>query len=206
MAVRSLGSMGTSEILTGARSTVSSVLGGIDGLFSQVGPSFHAEMVFDGDAQLPSGSRLLVAGSSVEAILRLAPVGGDARVRTACLKFPDVYGPGNDQDLLLATSADGIPFHHAALPAKRLDDRLYSGLWLYLAGVQPVVFGLRAEKPEGGREVGEAGDRFRFLLSSAVSRFREVGTMTLTGVASGDDVRFAATNTGGGLRALPPAT
>jgi hypothetical protein len=197
--------MGPSEFVTGTRSTVSSLLGGVDGLFGQVGPSFHAEMVFDDDAHLPAGSRLLVAGSSVDAVLRLAPVGGDARVRTACLKFADLYGPGQDQDLLLASSADGIPFHHAALPARRLDDRLYSSLWLYLAGVRPVVFGLRAEKPGGGREVGEVGDRFRLLLSGALTRFREVGTLTLTGVALGDALQFAATNTGGGLRALPPA-
>lgn len=58
-----------------------------------------------------------------------------------------------------------MPFHHAALPATRTDERLFSSLWLYLAGVSPVLFGVRA-----------ADSGFRFLISGVLGRFHAVGT------------------------------
>ena len=180
--------------------TLSAVLGGVGGLFESTGPVHRAALVIDDDAEVPGSAELLTPGARIDALLRL---GDDGGFRTACLKIPDAYGPGRDQDFLLASSADGIPFHHAVLPADQVDSRLYSSLWIYLAGIEPVVFGLRADQVStpGGLTVG---DRFDFLISSAVSRFRSIGSVTIT---EGDTAAttFAGRNTGGGLRALPPA-
>lgn len=50
------------------------------------------------------------------------------------------------------------------------------------------------------------GDRIDFLVSGVLSRFRTVGSLELHGEATGTDVTFAASTSGGGLRALPPAS
>ena len=177
-------------------SSLSAVAGGIGGLFAVDAPVRQAELVFDDDARLPGGTDLLLAGRRIPAVVRIAPAteAEAEAIRTVCVKLPDVYGPGRDQDFLLASSADGVPFHHATLPAKRTDQRLFSSLWLYLAGVSPVLFGVRA-----------ADSGFRFLISGVVSRFHAVGDLVVgdaADIASG--VRFDARNSGGGIRPLPP--
>lgn len=186
---------------TSIRSSVAAVLGGVGGLFEGDGPEYRATLAIDSDAELPGGTELLTPGGRVDALVRFSHVND---FRTVCIKIPDVYGPGRDQDLLLASSADGIPFHHAVLPAERLDSRLYSSLWLYLAGYEPVAFGLSAEELSQP-DVVTHGDRFRFLVSSAVGRFRPIGTIVIEDESGGAATCFAGRNTGGGLRALPPA-
>lgn len=186
---------------TTIRSSLAAVLGGVDGLFEGDGPVYRATLAIASDAEPPGGTELLTPGRRVNALVRFSHVND---FRTVCMKIPDAYGPDRDQDLLLASSADGIPFHHAVLPAERLDSRLYSSLWLYLAGVEPVAFGLRAEELSQPDTVTD-GDRFRFLVSSAVGRFREIGTVAIEAELGGAAIRFAGRNTGGGLRALPPA-
>lgn len=183
------------------RSTVSAVLGGIGGLFEGDGPVYRATLGIDSTADVPGNTALLTPGSHVDVLVRMSSA---SEFRTVCIKIPDAYGSGQDQDLLLASSADGIPFHHAVLPAANVDSRLYSSLWLYLAGIEPVVFGLRAEEV-AQPTVLTAGDRFGFLVSSAVGRFRAVGTLVIDGESDDAAVTFAGSNTGGGLRALPPA-
>jgi hypothetical protein len=177
-----------SSIIT---STLSAVAGGVGGLFEVDAPVRRAQLKFD-DATFLRGTELVRPGRLVDALVRVAPTGEGQAVRTVCVKLPDVYGPGRDQDFLFASSADGVPFHHATVPAARTDDRLFSSLWLYLAGFSPVLFGVRAS---------ESG--FRFLLSGILGRFRSVGTLTL-GDTAADDVSFDARNSGGGIRPLPP--
>ncbi|MEO3758618.1 hypothetical protein ABGB19_10095 [Mycobacterium sp. B14F4] len=175
-------------------SSLSAVAGGIGGLFALDAPVRQAELVFDDDARLPGGTDLLLAGRRLPAVVRIAPPTEGEAIRTVCVKLPDVYGPGRDQDFLLASSADGVPLHHATLPAKRTDERLFSSLWLYLAGVSPVLFGVRAT---------DSG--FRFLISGVLGRFHAVGGLVVgdaADIASG--VRFDARNSGGGIRPLPP--
>ncbi|MCG5432521.1 hypothetical protein LV457_09480 [Mycobacterium sp. MYCO198283] len=187
--------MATLDTLTAAvTSSLRAAVGSPGDLFAGTGPLREAKVAFDADG-LPGVE--LFAAPTRRALVRLSPDAGGSAIRAVCLRFPDLYGPGRHQDLLLASSADGIPFHHFTLPASRPDERLYSSLWLYLAGLAPVVFGMRAPRSADGD--------WEFLLASAVSRFRPIGTVSLGGPADGaPDVRFAARNTGGGLRALPP--
>jgi hypothetical protein len=134
------------------------------------------------------------AGCRVPALVRIGPATEGDAIRTVCVKLPDVYGPGRDQDFLLASSADGVPFHHATVPAKRTDERLFSSLWLYLAGIFPVLFGVRAT---------ESG--FRFLISGVLGRFHPVGELTVGDTErTGSARRFDARNSAGGIRPLPP--
>lgn len=186
---------------TTIRSSLAAVLGGAGGLFEGDGPVYRATLAIDADAELPGGTELLTPGGRVDALVRLSHAND---FRTVCIKIPEAYGPHRDQDLLLASSADGIPFHHAVLPAEHLDSRLYSSLWLYLAGLEPIAFGLSAEELTQPDTV-TPGDRFRFLVSSAVGRFRPIGTFTIEDEVAGAETQFAGRNTGGGLRALPPA-
>ncbi|TPG35254.1 hypothetical protein EAH80_09040 [Mycobacterium hodleri] len=187
-----------------ALNTLSAAIGDLSGLFAQSGPVFHGRLEIDADADLPGGTRLLQQGHTADVLVRVAPVGDALVPRTICLKVPDAYGPGSDQDLLLASSADGAPLHHAVLPAASCSERLYSSLWLYLAGLQLTAFGVRVDAAANGPGP-RPGDRLDFLLSGALSRFRSIGVISLADTAPGARVTFAGSNAGGGLRALPPA-
>ena len=97
------------------------------------------------------------------------------------------------------------------LPAATFGERLYSSLWLYLAGFQVAAIGVQPRAPRSDVSLPRVGDQMDFMLSGPVSRFRSVGTVTLTGAKPAEDrtdanVTFAARHHGGGLRPLPPAT
>ncbi|OBB56782.1 hypothetical protein A5757_01615 [Mycobacterium sp. 852013-51886_SCH5428379] len=186
------------------RSTVSGALGDPLRLFGEPGPVYEADVTFDDDAHLPSLTQLLRPGRRYTTFVRVSPTGTDAVVRTVCVKFPDAYGPGSDQDFLFASSGDGAPLHHFVFPSARADELLYSSLWLYLAGVRPVVFGAAA--PAGSQPgVLGRGDRLDFLVGGVIGRFKRVGDIQLGSEIPQASVEFAAANAGGGLRALPPA-
>jgi len=154
-----------------------------------------AQLTIDADARLPGGTKLLTAGRHFDALVRTAADADEAAVRTLCIKIRGAYGNDSDQDFLLASSADGVPFHHLSLPAATDDERLYSSLWIYLAGVRPVLFGARAT----------GVDEYEFLLSDVIGRFRRIGVLHLgTPYEDGEHLDFAARNSGGGLRPLPP--
>ncbi|TFV57342.1 hypothetical protein E4P42_15685 [Mycobacterium sp. PS03-16] len=189
---------------TAVRSTVSGVLGDPLRVFGETGPVYEADVSFDGDARVPGLTQLLRPGRTYTTFVRIAPVSADAVVRTVCVKFPDAYGPGNDQDFLFASSGDGAPLHHVAVPSARADNRLYSSLWLYLAGIRPVVFGAAAASGSDAGLIG-AGDRLDFLIGGVIGRFRRVGEIRLGSEIPHASVSYAASHSGGGLRPLPPA-
>jgi hypothetical protein len=186
------------------RSTISGALGDPLRLFAEPGPVHEANVSFDDDARTPGLTQLLRPGRRYTTFVRVAPTGSDPAVRTVCVKFPDAYGPGEDQDFLFASSGDGAPLHHFTIPRSRADDQLYSSLWLYLAGVRPVVFGACAAAGSRSGVLGR-GDRLDFLIGGVVGRFDRVGEIQLGSEIRQASVSFAASNSGGGLRPLPPA-
>jgi hypothetical protein len=192
-------------VLTSLRATVSAVAGGVGNLFVGDGPVHSAELVIGDDAELPGGTELFDRGRRFDALVRLSTPSATSDFRTLCIKLPDCYGSGREQDILLSSSADGVPFHHAVLPAPRWDSRLFSSLWLYVAGVEPVVLGARADAVASA-ETLSAGDRLQFLLSSAIGRFRPVGQLMIGERRDETSCRFSGGNSGGGLRALPPVS
>lgn len=199
--------LGTTEfvnaanVLSSVRTSIEAACGITGDLFRGPGRLFRADLAIDADAAVPAGTVLLRAGRTVPALVRFGPPAGDDVARTVSIKVPDAYGPGADQDFLLASSLDGIPWHHAVVP-RSAQAGLYSSLWLYLAGVKPVVFGARVA--ESDADVAP-GDRVEFLIASAVSRFTGVGQLLLGDETDDAALRFAASNCGGGLQALPPA-
>ncbi|BBY15795.1 hypothetical protein [Mycolicibacterium litorale] len=186
------------------RSTVSGALGDPLRVFAEPGPVHEADVAFDDDARMPGLTQLLRPGRRYTTFVRIAPTSGRPVVRTVCVKFPDAYGPGSDQDFLFASSGDGAPLHHFAVPRSRADDQLYSSLWLYFAGIRPVVFGASASTGSQSGELGR-GDRLDFLIGGIVGRFHRIGDIRLGSEIPQASVGFAASNSGGGLRPLPPA-
>jgi hypothetical protein len=183
--------------LSAIRSTLGGIVGASGGPFLDSGPVHSGVLVIDGNARVPGGTQLLRRGLRAEALVRLTPTTDKTTVRTLCIKLPDLYGTGRDQDFLLASSADGVPFHHFTVPAADTSSRLYSSLWMYLAGGRPVLFGVRAAEGEDSE--------FEFLISEVIGRFRRVGALHLgTAHAERPQITFAARNSGGNLRPLPP--
>ncbi|BBX19359.1 hypothetical protein CRI77_23775 [Mycolicibacterium duvalii] len=181
------------------RATAGAVLGAPGGLFAGPAETFDAVLTIDDDASV--SGELLTPGASHRAVVTAGPDRPGSQPRMLCLKVPDAYGAGRDQDFLLASSGDGAPLHHAVLPAAPVAP-LYSSLWLYLAGWEPVLFGVCP--PVTGHDVRfGVGDELGFMVSPPVGRFRRVGAVKLTGVAEGRPP-FSGANSGGGIRALPP--
>ncbi len=195
--------MNVNATTTALRSTAGAVLGRVDGLFNVQGACYRGTLVIDPGAVTPGSTKLLQPGQRREALVRMGnPGGGTQAIRSVSVKLPDAYGPGRDQDFLLASSGDGAPLHHFTLPVSETSPTLYSSLWLYLAGLTPVLFGLQTEAGEL-RPGGVAS----FTISPPVGKFRSIGTLSVSDqVHEGDDPVFSARNSGGNIRPLPPVS
>lgn len=188
--------------LQAVQATAGALTGQTGDLFA-AGETFTATLTIDERADVPGSATLLRPGSSHDAVVQVGPDTPDPAPRGFCIKIPDAYGPGRDQDFLLASSGDGAPLHHAVLPADPVAP-LYSSLWLYLVGLTPLLFGVRP--PTTGPDVRfGTGDRLSFQVSAPVGQFRPVGEVTL-GPPHDGPVRFSARHSGGGIRALPPVS
>ncbi|GAB3220500.1 hypothetical protein [Mycolicibacterium hippocampi] len=185
------------------RATAGALLGRPGGLFGAGGETFDATLRIDDDARVPGSVALLRPGSVHRAVVQVGPDRRNTAVRKLCVKIPDAYGRGRDQDFLLASSGDGAPLHHAALPTDSVA-ALYSSLWLYLAGLQPVLFGARTSTTGRDLRFGP-GDELSFALSPPLGEFRRIGLLTLAEPHDGT-VRFAGRNSGGNLWPLPPVS
>ena len=183
------------------RATIAAVIGQVDAVAPTDAETFDAVLTIDGDADVPDGVSLLEPGSSHQAVVQAGPERAGTEPRWLLVKIPDAYGTGSDQDFLLASSGDGAPLHHAVLPANPVAP-LYSSLWLYLAGLQPVLFGVKTPAAGSAVRFG-AGDELSFVISPPVGRFRSIGTLMLKKPHRGS-VRFSGGNSGGGIRPLPP--
>lgn len=183
------------------RATTGALLGWPGDLFSADGETFSATLTIDDDARVPGSVKLLRPGTTHRAVVQVGPDRRNTTVRKLCVKIPDAHGPGRDQDFLMASSADGVPMHHAALPTDSVAS-LYSTLWLFMAGWQPVLFG--AHTSTTGRDLRfSSGDELSFAISPPLGRFRRIGALALTGPHEGA-VRFSGRNSGGNILPLPP--
>ena len=185
------------------RATAGALLGWPGDLFSADGETFGATLTIDDDARVPDSATLLRPGATHQAVVQVGPDRRDTSVRKLCVKIPDAYGQGRDQDFLMASSGDGAPLHHAALPTDSVA-ALYSSLWLYLAGWQPVLFGVLPSTTGRDLRFG-VGDELSFAISPPVGQFRRIAALTLTGPHD-SRVRFSGRNAGGRIWPLPPVT
>jgi hypothetical protein len=191
------------NLMTGVqavRATAGAVVGLAAEVFGADGETFDATLTVDANAEVPAAT-LLRSGTTHRAVVQAGPDRRGLAARKLCVKIPDAYGRGKDQDFLMASSGDGAPLHHAVVPSDPVAP-LYSSLWLYLVGWQPVLFGVRPSTT--GRDVRFApGDELSFMVSPPVGQFRRIGALTLTAPHDGP-VRFAGSNSGGNIRPLPP--
>lgn len=132
------------------------------------------------------------------------------------VRFPDAYGPGRHQDLLMVTSWDAPLAHHALVTSTGFFERPYSTLLAYrlpegvrLFGVVPIGGG----SPLGPRldEIAEAASEgsaaFELAKCPLMGRFSGVGTIRLGAQlppSEGELLRFNPWNSGGGLRPTGP--
>jgi hypothetical protein len=191
-----------SRVVQSASATVGAVLGQFGDLAAAEGDVYTGTLTIDEDASRTI--EVLSPGSSHQVLVQAGPDRPGLVGRRLCIKIPDAHGPGRDQDFLLASSGDGAPLHHAILPSEPVA-ALYSSLWLYLAGLNPILFGARPASTTGPNLRFGPGFELHFLISPPVGSFRRIGTLTLDDVHDGE-VTFSGGNTGGGLRALPPVS
>jgi hypothetical protein len=123
-------------------------------------------------------------------------------------RFPDAYGPGEHQDLLLVSSGAAPGARHALLPSRGFGDRPYSSLLPYRLRGETLVLGARAlvagPGPKltdlRGRERG--GLEFEIRLASPKGGWRPVGRLALGARLPAERTErlgLDPTNTGGGL-------
>ena len=181
--------------------TVGALVGRMGGEATEDNVTFDAVLSIDGDASVPGNVPVLRPGSTHQCVVQAGPDRAGSEPRHLFVKIPDAYATGEDQDFLLASSGDGAPLHHAVLPSDPVAG-LYSSLWLYFAGLSPILFGVRV--PTTGPDVRFGpGDELVFAISPPVGRFRRVGILTL-GEHVDKPVRFSGGNSGGNIRPLPP--
>jgi hypothetical protein len=123
-------------------------------------------------------------------------------------RFPDAYGPGEHQDLLLVSSGAAPGARHTLLPSRGLADRPYSSVLPYRLRGETAMLGARALTPAPGpkladlREI-ESGDlEFEVLLAGVKEEWRVVGRLVLgerLPAARTERLDLDPTNTGGGL-------
>lgn len=201
--MRTFITMNLHSTLPAARSTVGAIIGRTGDLFTADSTVHRAVFAADARPRMTRSAPLLTSQEPQDIYLRLgATEPGQPAIRSVSIKFPDAYGPGRDQDFLLASSGDGAPLHHVTMPVTSGRRALYSSLWLYLVGIVPTLFGVRADDAELGE-----GDTVEFCVSAPIGRFHRIGTITVHGR---DDttagLNFAAGHSGGNIRPLPPVS
>jgi hypothetical protein len=123
-------------------------------------------------------------------------------------RFPDAYGPGAHQDVLLVSSGAAPGARHALLPSRGFCDRPYSSVLPYRLRGETVMLGARALHPAPGpklaalrqRELG--GLEFELLLATVKGQWRAVGRLALAARLPAEQTErldLDPTNTGGGL-------
>lgn len=123
-------------------------------------------------------------------------------------RVADAYGPGQHQDLLLATSGSSRLGRHALLPARGFHDRPYSTLLPYRVEDELLVLGARAigDRPGPGladlRGRRTAGLEFELLAAPPGGSWRSVARLSVGERMPPEETErlaFDPTNTGGGL-------
>jgi hypothetical protein len=123
-------------------------------------------------------------------------------------RFPDAYGPGAHQDVLLVSSGAVPGARHTLLPSRGFCDRPYSSVLPYRLRGETVMLGARALHPAPGPKLAslrerERGDlEFELLLATVKGEWRAVGRLALGARLPAEQTErlgLDPTNTGGGL-------
>lgn len=190
------------------------------------GVAYGAELVIDRAAGgavdgLPS-AQLFAGGASHHALVRFSRGAGLPQplpdVLGIAIKLPTVYGPGRDQDFLLATSGRGRLSRHLLLPARSFWARPFSSVLPYaiggetgVVGALPVAAPVRAAEGTDLADLcatAEAGAlRYRLTIAPAGGPARAVAELRIGARLAEDQaaaLRFDPQNTGEGLELTGP--
>jgi hypothetical protein len=124
------------------------------------------------------------------------------------IRFPDAYGPGGHQDLLLVTSASPPGGRHTLLPARGFCDLPYSTVLPYRARGETVLIGARGLAARPGPKLGDLRERevgaleFELAIAGLSGDWRPVARLALgerLPPERTERLHFDPTNTGGGL-------
>ena len=190
------------------------------------GVAYRGELVIDrppgGAADGLPRAQLFTSGASHRALVRFSRGAGLPRplpdVLGLAIKLPAVYGPGRDQDFLLATSGRGRLGRHLLLPARSFWARPFSSVLLYSVGGEPAVVGalpaaarVRAAESTDLADLcatADAGELlYRLTVSSPGGRSRPVAELRIEARLSDEEaaaLRFDPGNTGEGLELTGP--
>jgi hypothetical protein len=154
----------------------------------------------------------LALDTESEPLVRLSrSIGLPERLPDPCgfaFRFPDAFGPGEHQDVLLVSSGAAPLARHALLPSRGFCDRPYSSVLPYRLRGETVMLGARALAPAPGplladlRERERGGLELEILLASVRGEWRPVGRMALGRRLPPEQTErlgLDPTNTGGGL-------
>jgi hypothetical protein len=181
---------------------------------------FHPDgVVLRGELQVVddglAGTELFAPGRRATAVVRLSRgIGLPERfpdVLGLAVKVPDAYGPGADQDLLLASTPPPAPLRRFLAPSPSFDALPYSSLLPYRAGDARVLLGaVVAAEGEAVVTMADAVNaaaerRLRIELVSggrlgSYTPFATIEPYDVLPVAQGEHLAFDPWHTGGGLR------
>jgi hypothetical protein len=123
-------------------------------------------------------------------------------------RFPDAYGPGAHQDVLLVSSGAAAGARHTLLPSRGFCDRPYSSVLPYRLRGETVMLGARALQPAPGPKLADLRQRerggleFELLLATVKGEWRAVGRLALGERLPPEQTErldLDPTNSGGGL-------
>jgi hypothetical protein len=163
-----------------------------------------------------AGSDLLRPGRHDDAYVRLSRGFGLPEplpdILGLAVKIPDAYGPGADQDLLLASSPDVGLLHRLLVPTVGFGNLPYSSATTYVVGGRRLLFGAVIETPDPGRGPTRLEDAVRRVAAgdltvhltiatdgSAWEPVAEIELGDVLPLAKGEHLRFDPWNTGGGI-------
>ena len=123
-------------------------------------------------------------------------------------RFPDAYGPGEHQDLLLVSSGLAPGARHALLPSRGFGDRPYSTVLPYWLRGETAMLGARPLLTGPGPKLAELRERergdleFELLVAGVKGEWQPLGRLVLGSRLPGEQTErldLDPTNTGGGL-------
>lgn len=163
-----------------------------------------------------AGSELLRPGRHDDVYVRLSRGFGLPEplpdILGVAIKVPDAYGPGQDQDFLLASSPDVGALHRLLVPTIGYGSLPYSSATTYEVGDRRLLFGALVATSDAGRGPNRLGEAVRrvaagdLTLHLAVATdgapwepIAEVELVDVLPAAKDEHLRFDPWNSGGGI-------
>jgi hypothetical protein len=209
-----LASDGAGALVAGALAGIARARGGK--AVHPHGVTYGGRLTVEGAPAAPEGSDLLSAPGEWPVVVRFSRSVGLPRplpdLLGISIRVLNPYGEGRHQDLLMVTSAEPPLARHLFLPARDVQQRLYTSSLPYQAGNSTFLLAVRPDpaspRPTGGDEFDRLERaartgllRFDLVVASWTGPFARVGTLRVGERLSPDldALRFSPFVTGGGL-------